>query len=105
VITTDGATAFGNSGTSILRGPAQQDFDIALIKNVPLAGEARSLQLRGEFFNAFNTPSFSDPNTDVGTAEVNATGAPMLVLSNTFGTITTTSVNPRIVQLAIKLFF
>lgn len=105
VITTDGATAFGDSGTSIVRGPAQQDFDIALIKNVPLAGEARSLQLRGEFFNAFNTPSFSDPDTNLGTAEVNASGAPMLALSNTFGAITSTSVNSRIVQLAIKLFF
>ncbi len=105
VITTDGATAFGDSGTSIVRGPAQQDFDIALIKNVPFAGEARSLQLRGEFFNAFNTPSFSDPQTNVGTAEVNAGGASMLAFSNTFGTITSTSVNPRIVQLAIKFFF
>jgi hypothetical protein len=105
VITTDGATAFGDSGTSIVRGPAQQDFDIALIKNVPLAGEARSLQLRGEFYNAFNTPSFSDPDTNGGTAEVNASGASTLALSNTFGTITSTSVNPRIIQLAIKFFF
>ncbi len=105
VITTDGATAFGNSGTSIVRGPAQQDFDIALIKNVPLAGEGRSLQLRGEFFNAFNTPSFSDPDTDVGTAEVNASGASTLAFSNTFGTIASTSVNPRIIQLALKFFF
>lgn len=105
VITTDGAMAFGNSGTSIVRGPAQQDFDIALIKNVPLAGEAHSLQLRGEFFNAFNTPSFSDPDTDLGTAEAKASGAPMLALSNTFGTIESTSVNPRIIQLGIKLFF
>jgi hypothetical protein len=105
VITTDGATAFGDSGTSIVRGPAQQNFDLALIKNVPLADKTRSLQLRAEFFNAFNTPSFSDPDTDVGTAEVNASGTSMLAFSNTFGRITSTSVNPRIIQLAIKLFF
>lgn len=105
VITTDGATAFGNLGTSIVRGPAEQDFDIAVIKNVPLWSEARSLQFRGEFFNAFNTPSFNDPDTSVGTAEANASGSPMLAVSNTFGTITSTSVNPRIIQLAVKLFF
>ncbi|HTU35726.1 MAG TPA: carboxypeptidase-like regulatory domain-containing protein [Candidatus Acidoferrum sp.] len=104
VITADGATAFGNAGTSIVRGPAQEDFDVAVIKDVRL-NEARNLQFRGEFFNAFNTPSFSDPSTNVGTAEVNASGAPMLALSNIFGTITSTSVNPRIVQLAIKLLF
>ncbi len=106
VITSDGATAFGSSGTSIARGPAEQAFDIALIKNVPFnSSDTRSLQIRSEFFNAFNTPSFSDPDTDAGTATVNASGAPTLVLSNTFGTIKSTSVNPRIVQLAIRFFF
>ncbi len=104
VITADGGTAFGDAGTSIVRGPAEQDFDIAVIKNIPF-GEARRLQFRGEFFNAFNTPSFSDPDTNVGTAQADASDAPMLALSDTFGTITSTSVNPRIVQLALKLFF
>ncbi|MGH9534932.1 MAG: carboxypeptidase regulatory-like domain-containing protein [Terriglobales bacterium] len=104
VITADGATAFGDLGPSVARGPAEQDFDIALIKSVPL-GEARQLQIRGEFYNAFNTPSFSDPETNLGTATGNASGASTLSVGNTFGTITTTSVNPRIVQLAVKFFF
>ncbi len=106
VITSDGATAFGTAGTSIVRGPAEQDFDLALIKNVPLgSGESGRLQLRGEFYNLFNTPSFSDPDTNAGTVKVNASGVSMLALSNTFGSITSTSVNPRIVQLAIKYLF
>lgn len=106
VITSDGATAFGVAGTGIVRGPGEQDFDIALIKNVPWGGgEARRVQLRGEFFNAFNTPSFADPDTNAGTVKAGASGAAALSLSNTFGTITSTSVNPRIVQLAIKILF
>lgn len=104
VITSDGATAFGNLGPSVARGPAEQDFDIALLKNLP-AGESRRLQLRGEFYNAFNTPSFSDPTTSLGTASGSSSGVASLSINNTFGTITSTSVNPRIVQLGVKLIF
>ncbi|MGH9490511.1 MAG: carboxypeptidase regulatory-like domain-containing protein [Terriglobales bacterium] len=104
VVTADGATGFGNLGPSVARGPAQQDFDIALIKNLPL-GEGRQLQIRGEFYNAFNAPSFSDPETNLGTVQGSATGASTLSLGNTFGTITSTSVNPRIIQLAVKFLF
>ncbi|MGH9526415.1 MAG: hypothetical protein ACRD2F_07050, partial [Terriglobales bacterium] len=104
VVTADGATGFGNLGPSVARGPAEQDFDIALIKNLPL-GEGRHLQIRGEFYNAFNTPSFSDPESNLGTVQGSATGASTLSLGNTFGTITSTSVNPRIIQLAVKFLF
>lgn len=89
VIGADGqATAFGNSGVGIATGPPQNNFDLALIKRITLR-EASTLEFRAEFFNAFNHPQFSTPNQNVSSA--------------TFGVITSTSVNPRIIQFALKL--
>jgi hypothetical protein len=67
------ATAFGNGGIGNVRGRAQQDFDISIIKKIPLGhNDARSLEFRAEFFNAFNTPSFSQPVLDAGSVCVTA---------------------------------
>ena len=92
VIGADGrATAFGNSGAGIATGPPQNNFDLALSKRIKLSvlGESSNLEFRAEFFNAFNHPQFSTPNPNVSSA--------------TFGAITSTSVNPRIIQFALKL--
>jgi hypothetical protein len=87
------ATAFGNSGVGIVRGPHQQNFDITIVKRAQM-GWIRSgstLDFRFEMFNALNTPQFADPDTNVSSA--------------TFGTISATAVAPRMVQLALKFNF
>lgn len=107
VIGADGlATGFGNGGIGIVTGPAQQDFDISIIKKTALGhSEVRNLEFRAEFFNAFNTPSFSNPVLDAGTVvPAGATGA-TLAPDPAFGVISTTSVAPRIIQFALKLYF
>ena len=108
VIASDGSTAFGNSGTGLVIGPGQENVDLAAVKHIAL-GESNgrwNLQLRGEFFNAFNTPQFSDPNNNAGTVIKNPGGTfGTFVPSPTFGRITSTSVNPRVIQLAVKLIF
>jgi hypothetical protein len=94
VIGNDGiATNFGNSGVGVVFGPDQRNFDIAIIKRTPLnkLREGANLEFRTEFFNAFNTTQFSNPNTNVSAAA--------------FGSITSTAVNPRIIQFALKLNF
>jgi len=94
VIGNDGlATNFGNSGVGIVVGPGQNNSDIAIIKRTPfrLLGEAGNVEFRAEFFNAFNHTQFSNPSTNVSSAA--------------FGTITSTAVNPRIIQFALKLNF
>ena len=93
VITADGGTGFGNSRPGLLRGPAQNNVDLAARKTFTFDARKEPIQgeFRAEFFNAFNTPQFSDPNTYADSA--------------TFGFIGTTSVAPRVVQLAIKLSF
>jgi hypothetical protein len=94
VIGADGrATDFGNSGVGIATGPSQNNFNLAIIKRIPLSnpGDSTNLEFRTEFFNAFNHPQFSVPNQNVSSAA--------------FGVITSTAVNPRIIQFALKLNF
>jgi Carboxypeptidase regulatory-like domain len=101
VIGADGlATAFGDSGTGIISGPDQRNFDIAILKRTPLT-ERFNLDFRAEFFNAFNTSQFADPNSLI-VGEV--VGSNLIPIPG-FGEITATSVNPRIIQLALKLNF
>ena len=57
------AGTFGNAGLNILRGPAFQNWDIALFKNFRYS-ERISVQLRGEAFNFLNHPLLSNPNTN-----------------------------------------
>lgn len=94
IIGDDGrATAFGNSGVGVITGPGQRNWDISLLKRTPVGtlGENGYLELRAEFFNAFNTPQFANPGINVSAAN--------------FGVISATSVNPRVVQLAVKINF
>ncbi len=94
IVGADGrATAFGNSGVGIVSGPDQRNFDIAVIKRTSLGRlrENANIEFRSEFFNAFNTPQFNNPSTTVTSAA--------------FGTISSMSVNPRIIQFALKLNF
>ena len=87
------ATGFGNIGVGTIRGPDQDNWDIAIIKRFypSWPNDAANLEFRSEFFNAFNTPQFSNPSTSVS--------------STTFGRITSTSVSPRVIQFALKLNF
>jgi hypothetical protein len=108
VIGDDGiATTFGNAGPGIVGGPDQVNFDFALIKRTPFGpGEARNVEFRVEFFNLFNHTQFDDPGSNTGTNTINpVTGAPLFIPDPTFGIIQATSVNPRIIQLALKLNF
>jgi hypothetical protein len=94
IIGADGiGTAFGNSGTGIVDGPGQANLDLSLLKTVivnwPI--ENSNIQFRAEFFNALNHPQFANPDTNF--------------TSPTFGVISSTAINPRVVQLALKLTF
>ncbi len=83
-------TGWGNSGVGIVKGPGQFNWDISLIKDFRI-GESQIFQFRTEFYNAFNTPQFANPDTALQNAS--------------FGQITDTSVNPRIIQFGFKYLF
>jgi hypothetical protein len=82
---------YGNSGVGIVLGPGQFNWDASLVKTTKL-GERQTLQFRTEFFNMFNHAQFNNPGTAVSTP-------------TTFGVITGTSVNPRLIQFALKFSF
>jgi Carboxypeptidase regulatory-like domain len=78
----------GNASRNPVRGPAYRDLDVALVKHTPLPLEA-SAEFRCEFFNITNTPAFAQPNGSFGSAA--------------FGSITSTTTDPRVIQLAIRI--
>jgi len=92
-------TLYGTSGSGIIEGPGQFNFDISILKTTNIH-ENHMLQFRAEFFNAFNHPQFSNPNFGQGAIY----GLPNFAAGN-FGQITSTSVNPRVIQLALKYIF
>jgi hypothetical protein len=88
-----GATVWGNSGVGIIFGPGQFNFDATISKTTRVGGihENAALQFRAEFFNLFNHPQFNNP--DNGRTD------------GSFGQISSTSVNARLIQLALKYIF
>ena len=83
---------FGNIGKGAFRGPSRFNVDTGLIKNFSpfTKHEDLRMQLRGEFFNVLNHTEFNDP--DVTRNDANFGGI--------YG-----AADPRIIQLAVKLFF
>jgi hypothetical protein len=94
VIGADGiGTAFGNSGTGIVDGPGQANLDVAISKAIGIAlpHEKSTFDIRAEFFNAFNHPQFANPDTNFA--------------SPTFGVTSSTAVNARVGQVALRFTF
>jgi hypothetical protein len=87
------ALGFGDSGIGSFKGPGQNNWDMSILKQFPVRWprEGAYFQFRAEFFNAFNHTQFGDPDSNYG--------------DSTFGQILSTSVNPRIIQFALKFNF
>ena len=71
-----------------VRGPGFRDMDLSLIKHTHIT-ERTEVEFRAELFNLLNTPAFAQPNGVVG--------------NTAFGTITATSAEERVAQLAIRV--
>jgi hypothetical protein len=82
----------GNARRRFFYGPGLDNYDIALMKSVPLT-ESKSLQFRMEGFNVFNHAQFFGP------AAVNGN-----MNSSTFGQVVGAG-SPRLLQAAVKLIF
>ena len=77
----------GDMGRNIVRGPGFERVDLSLFKNISLKGD-HMLQLRIEAFNAFNKLNLATPGFRIGTS--------------TFGRITSTNGDGRIIQLGLR---
>lgn len=81
---------FGTSGRNLLRGPAQANTDISIVKFFPIR-ERQRFEFRTEFFNAFNQVNFANPVS--------------VVQNINYGRVLSTATGPRIIQFAIKFAF
>ena len=86
------ASTYGNLQRNTFRGPGLTNFDLSLEKKTNLVGERVSLLFRAEFFNVLNHTEFLP---SVGQVSVR---------SALIGQTTSTK-DPRIGQLALKLVF
>jgi hypothetical protein len=83
----------GNASRRSFHGPGALNFDLALLKDMPL-GEGRALQLRIEAFNAFNHAQFFGPAAVNGGISDPAQ----------FGRVVKAA-SPRLMQVALKFTF
>jgi len=81
---------FGNELRNRLTGPGFQDFDLTIQRQIRFS--RTGVTLRWDIFNLFNTVNLGLPNRDAGTP-------------STFGSISSLSGDPRIMQLAIRFTF
>ncbi len=86
------AFSFGNTPRTFnyLRSDWVRNIDLSLQKNTRLAAKM-NLQIRVDFFNMDNTPTFAPPNTLYG--------------SPLFGVVSAQQNQPRVIQLGIKLLY
>jgi outer membrane receptor protein involved in Fe transport len=83
---------YGDSPRNPVVGPGIHDADLSLFKTFKMPyNEKHTLQLRVELFNAFNTPQFSKPDSSLG--------------DGAFGQVTSTAIDNREIQLALKYIF
>jgi hypothetical protein len=81
---------FGGAPRRFFHGPGLDNWNLALHKDTTIR-EGMTLQIRAEFFNAFNHAQFSNPNG--------------LVSGTTFGRISGVQALPRVGQIGAKFIF
>lgn len=89
---------FGNAASSVFRGPGINNWDLTVMKNIPVSGEARFLRLRCELYNAFNHTQYASVDN---TARFDPAGNQV---NARFGQVTATR-SPRIIQLSLGFYF
>lgn len=84
--------SFGDAARGSIVGPGRNNWNLSLFKSfaLPFIREGARLEFRGETFNTFNHTQFHNVNTSFGQA--------------LFGAVTSTW-DPRIIQLGLKLLF
>ena len=99
-------TGFGTMGQGVILGPGQNNWDMAFEKIIKIR-EMKNLQFRAEFFNTFNHPQFASfmADSDPTDRQMTATNGGTNHGGNLFGSLNATSVNPRVIQFALKFLF
>jgi len=90
-----GPVGFSIGSRNNLRGPSAWGLDAGLAKTFSLVEDRLNMKFRADAFNVMNHPTFGVPG---GTDITGQSGT-------TFGQITGTTGNPRVVQLAVRVEF
>ncbi len=97
-------TDFGNSPIGAVLGPGQFNWDAALQKNFNIT-ERQKFEFRAEFYNFPNHTQFNLPVTE-SFPQVTLSRLPTGAISPNGQTpISSTSVNPRLIQFGLKYKF
>ncbi|MDQ2936483.1 MAG: carboxypeptidase-like regulatory domain-containing protein [Acidobacteriota bacterium] len=103
-----GNGAVSNIGRNTFQLPPINNFDISLFKNFNF-GESKKIQLRADFFNAFNHPQYVpgsvntvDPVSTTGLTRLNQISP---VTPDFLNPRHTLSSNPRVIQVAARFNF
>jgi hypothetical protein len=80
---------FGNAGRDIFHNPGSIQFDLAISRTFHIKERFRT-EVRGDFFNIMNHANWGGPSAAIS--------------SSTFGEITSFG-GPRLIQLAMKVYF
>jgi hypothetical protein len=102
--TSTGFAPLGNVGRNAFRGPFQQNWDLSITKNTRIT-ELTSVDFRAEFFNAFNHPVFSGPQSGGFGSATGNLGIVNIANGATAGSILSTANRPRIIQFALRFNF
>ncbi len=89
---------YGTTGKGQFRFPGTFNWDMKLQKAFPVTERVR-FEFRAEYFNVFNHTNFNDTTSGGNVAKLSSGTS-----KGNFGAITS-SLDPRIGQLALKLFF
>ena len=90
------AGQLGDAARAPISGPNFVNTDFSAVKNF-VVREGISIQFRAEFFNLFNHAQFFLPGGGSGMQDIDS--------PSSFGVITQTVNNPRVIQFALKLKF
>ena len=95
---------FGDAGRNLLNVPARYNFDTGLFKNFYVT-EVKSFEFRAEAFNVFNHTQWSGVNSDISCyGGSNNSAGDASCLDQSFLHPNGAHL-PRILQLALKLYF
>jgi hypothetical protein len=102
-----GLGALSNGGRNTLQLPGINNLDFSIFKNFALGEGSKKIQLRADFYNAFNHPQYAagsvngvEPIDTTGVGQVNTVGqTDFNVPSHVFTS------HPRVIQLAVRFDF
>ncbi len=96
--------AIGNVGRNTFRGPHQQNWDLSIGKSTKIT-ERVSFDIRADFFNAWNHPSFQSPQAGAFSGSDTVGNLGQVDVAAGTSAITGTVSRPRILQFGAKLSF